>query len=529
MALAAILMASVASGATAADNAPVVMSDLGLVAGIRRGDSNAYLGIPFAKPPVGALRWRPPAAPDSWTGVRDGTHFGANCYQAPAARFGPFTHEFMIDRTPVSEDCLYLNLWTPARSLSGLPVLVWIHGGGFGGGSGSIGIYDGARIAAKGAVVITINYRVGAFGFLAHPGLTAESPRATSGNYGLLDMIAALHWVQRNAAHFGGDPAHVTIAGQSAGAMAINDLLVAPDAKGLFAGAIAESGTAASAEVLVTLSQAEAEGRTLAAKVGANSAADLRRMSAEVILKASGSGPPLPGAPRPLRMVPNMDGKVIVGNPNDPATPLSVNVPLLTGYNRDEGHGVTIGVQSSPAAFARAVHDRLGAQANRVTALYPHQTEPEATVSANLWSRDMVAVTLLAWAQVRTRSSGERVYPYIFEHIYPGPESERYGSFHTSEVPYVFGVLNRSDRPFDKRDDRISEQIQAYWLNFMHTGNPNGSNLPPWPAVDADTPASAWQVMSLGDHFGARAAAFTPQRCKILGEAIAKGPYAAFP
>jgi para-nitrobenzyl esterase len=258
---------------------PAVVSTMyGNVSGTVDGDSHAYLGLPFARPPVGELRWAAPAKPDSWTGVRDGSKFGANCYQAEAGRFGPYTPEFMIDSSPVSEDCLYLNVWKPAKGGTGLPVLVFIHGGGFGGGSGSIVIYNGARLAAQDAVVVTVNYRVGAFGFLAHPALRTAGPEGTSGNYGLLDMIASLEWVRDNIAAFGGDPANVTVSGQSAGAMAINALLVAPAAQGLFHRVLTESGTGGG-RVAIPLDEAERSGSGLADKLGARTAAELRALT----------------------------------------------------------------------------------------------------------------------------------------------------------------------------------------------------------------------------------------------------------
>jgi len=223
--------------------APVVATKSGSLQGVHRDPVDVFLGVPYAEPPVGALRWRAPVAVKAWSGVRNATEFGASCYQGwPARQFGPYTAEF-VDTPRHAEDCLFLNIWAPARSSAKAPVMVWIHGGGFGGGSGALSIYDGSHFAAQGIVVVTINYRVGPFGFLAHPELTREAHGTGVGNYGLQDMIEALRWVRGNIEAFGGDPARVTIMGQSAGAMAVNDLIVSPLAKGLFARAIAQSGS----------------------------------------------------------------------------------------------------------------------------------------------------------------------------------------------------------------------------------------------------------------------------------------------
>ncbi|MEO8315121.1 MAG: carboxylesterase family protein [Pseudomonadota bacterium] len=502
---------------------PTVATTGGLVSGFRQGDSNAYFGLPFAQPPVGNLRWRAPLPPRSWSGVRDGSRFGANCYQAEGARFGPYTPEFMIDSSPVSEDCLYLNIWTPAKGGISLPILVWIHGGGFGGGSGSVPIYNGARLAAKGAIVVTVNYRVGAFGFLAHPGLSAETPDRASGNYGMQDVVSSLEWVRDNASRFGGDPRRVTVVGQSAGAMAINALLLSPKAQGLFAGAITESGTAAGS-VLASLKDSEAIGAQLASKLNVRTIEELRNLSAESIVKASGAGPPLPGAPPRVRLAPNIDGKFIVGDPNDPNAVLRVKVPQISGYNRDEGRGVTLGQKATTASFEEMVRAQYKDFAERILAAYPHATDADATLSAYTLPRDAVTVTHAVFGQMRTANSSHAFYPYVFEHVYPGPESELFGSFHTAEVPYLFGVLDQQGRPFNAEDRRISEEVQAYWLNFMRTGNPNGKGLPSWPA----SRAGSMEVMWLGDRAGARPACSTPERAAVLRDYVNTKGYLAF-
>lgn len=514
----AAALLTVAATAAFAQSAPsVVATAQGRVSGVRQLASDAYLGIPFAQPPVGALRWRPPQAPAAWQGVRDGSHFAASCYQAPATRFGPFTPEFMDVGPIISEDCLYLNVWKPPGSARNLPVLVFIHGGGFGGGSGSIPIYNGARLAAKGAVVVTINYRVGAFGFLAHPELTAESPRKTSGNYGLLDAIAALQWVKANAGRFGGDSGNVTVSGQSAGAMLINDLLMTPEAKGLFSAAIAESGTGAGIAA-PPLAQAEAAGVEFAAKVGAGSLPQLRAAPASRILEFAGGGPPKPGEVRRPGFAPTTDGVVMTANPNNPRAAISVNVPFLTGWNRDEGAGLAGMTKStSPAQFESGVRERYGSFAGQLLAAYPHANEAEATQSANLLPRDLTLAALALWAEARTITSGQPVYVYQFAHTYPGPESAEYGAFHTAEVPYIFGVLDQQGRPFTDADRAVSEQVQAYWLGFMTTHRPVAPGRPPGPRIEA----GRLDILQLGDTAGPRPAVSTPERMTVLKAYIA--------
>jgi len=260
--------------------APVVATKSGSVQGVHRDPVDVFLGVPYAEPPVGALRWRAPVAVKAWSGVRNATEFGASCYQGwPARQFGPYTAEF-VDTPRHAEDCLFLNIWAPARSSAKAPVMVWIHGGGFGGGSGALSIYDGSHFAAQGIVVVTINYRVGPFGFLAHPELTREAHGTGVGNYGLQDMIEALRWVRGNIEAFGGDPARVTIMGQSAGAMAVNDLIVSPLAKGLFARAIAQSGSGMGIPS-IPLAEAERNGEKFAKAAGVATLAELRTLPPE--------------------------------------------------------------------------------------------------------------------------------------------------------------------------------------------------------------------------------------------------------
>jgi len=513
--VACVLFAAAQASAFAAQ-APVVSTQQGRISGVVQNGADTYLGIPYARPPVGPLRWHAPVRPASWHGVRDGSKFGPNCYQDPPRAFGPYTPEFLVD-SQGSEDCLYLNVWTPATHGPAKPVLFWIHGGGFGSGSAAMPIYNGSRLAAKGVVVVGINYRLGVFGFLAHPELTAESPRHTSGNYGLLDMIAALRWVQQNIAQFGGDPRRVTIVGQSAGAGAVNDLLLTPDAKGLFVAGIAESGSGGGGAPPQTLAQAEGQGAAIANKLGAHSLAELRAASAEALLDAS-RGPP-PGGPPGIRMAPVVDGQVLPAAASDPAARLVSNVPLLTGFNIDEVGLAGRDHKTSQADFEAAVHKQYGAHADPILTLYDHGSDEEASGSALQLARDRTMGNLVLWAQARARRSGEPIYAYVWDHPYPVPDSARWGAFHTSEVPYVFGALDTPDRAFTDQDKQVSDQIQSYWINFMRRGNPNPPGQSSWPRVTAGSA----EVMELGDHPGVRPAVSSPERLAALHDAAAGG------
>jgi para-nitrobenzyl esterase len=487
--------------------APHVRVAQGALAGTVDKGARAFLGIRYAQPPVGELRWRAPLPPKAWRGTRAATRFGPGCMQPPPDPFGAWTAEFMAG-PDMSEDCLTLNVWAPAGQATGdsakvpaatarapLPVLVWIHGGAFMGGSGAIPIYNGASLAQRGAVVVTINYRLGIFGYMAHPALSAESPRHVSGNYGLLDAIAALRWLQSNIALFGGDPKQVTIAGQSAGAATVNDLIVSPDAKGLFARAIAESGSGMGI-VMQSLADAERQGERIQQAAGAASLAALRALPAASLqaLKL----PPPPGTPGDnlrLPFGPVLDGVVQPVNAQRGDVAVASAVPLLTGYNADEDRSMfaaPVGAQ----AFEAKVRARYGASAERLLALYPHADDAQADDADRLLARDRYMVSLALWSLARTAASGQPIHAYLFDHVLPGPDATKFRSFHTAEVPYVFGVLQAPGRSFDRQDHVVSQVLQRYWLDFMRTGDPNGgagashsavgSALPQWPRFEAD-------------------------------------------
>lgn len=468
---------------------PIVKLPAGELQGVRSGAVDAYLGIPFAAPPVGANRWRAPQPAQSWTGVRRADQFAASCTQAITPKgLGPWTHEYVI-AAPVSEDCLYLNVWTPVGAKKN-PVLVWIHGGAFTSGSGSVPIYNGTSLAGQGLVVVTINYRLGVLGFLAHPELTREANDAPPANFGLQDMIAALKWIRANISAFGGDPSAVTIAGQSAGSIAVHDLLVSPLAKGLFRGAIPQSGLPGIMPP-VTLAGAEKTGLEFAKSKGASSIAELRAMPVEAITAQGGAqrfgpivdGVLLPAAPEVLLR----EGKI-------------APVPIMFGQTADEASamGRTWGI-SNQEAFDKLMSSSFGDKASVFAAFYPSSTDADRVASSKALLRDRGLGSLYLWAQAHGKNGSQPVYAYLFEHIEPGPESARYGAFHSSEIPYVFGTLDASpERQFTNLDRTLSKEISRYWVNFVRTGNPNSAGLPAWPQLQVVEP----KIMALGDEIG---------------------------
>jgi para-nitrobenzyl esterase len=444
----------------------------GELAGRQQDGVTRYLGIPYAAPPVGDNRWRPPLPAAGWTGTRPADRFGANCRQAPAPKaFRAWTSEYLIEG-PVSEDCLYLNVWTPAaQPAQRLPVLVWIHGGGFTGGGATVPVYDGARMAARGIVVVTINYRLGVYGFLSHGALRAENSAHASGNYGLLDQVAALRWVQENIGAFGGDPARVTVAGQSAGAASVHSLLASPLAAGLFQRAIAESGSGMGTRI-ADGPTSDATGDALLARAGVRDIAALRRLPAAALEQAAEG----------MAFRPNIDGRVLPDaghvdrNTND--------VPVLTGLTADEGSSMSASYgQATPDTFAATLRRRYGTLAPRFARIYATGSD-----AAKQLERDRGLAATWRWAKKRMTASTQPIYLYYFTHVEPGPEAQRYGAFHSSEIPYVFGTLDRADRPYTGDDRRLSATIGAYWANWIKAGDPNAPGLPAWPRALPDAP-----------------------------------------
>ncbi len=453
----------------AAINEPIKL-DSGMVTGTpgRATDTRAFKGIPFAAPPVGDLRWRAPQAVPHWDGVRKADELGAVCMQN-----GPGG-----GTSKPSEDCLYLNVWTGADSASEKrPVMVWIYGGGFNTGSASQPDYDGENLAKKGAVVVTFNYRLGAFGFFAHPELTKESDRRGAANFGMLDAIAVLQWVQKNIAAFGGDPRRVTIFGESAGAIMVADLMASPQARGLFHRAIGESGSWSintTAGRMSNLTEAEQGGIKLGEALGVKSLAELRAQPAEAILKSSrGTGPVV-------------DGWLL---PEDPGTAFAegkqIPVPVLVGSNQDEG---TFFLQPTTAEkFVAESRSRYGNLADEFLKLYPAGSNEEANTSALRDFRDQMAWIMRNWARFQTTTAKSKAFVYYFTHqppVAPGGKGggRGRGATHTAEIPYVF--QNERNRPWTGTDREISDLMSSYWINFAVSGDPNGKGLPKWPAWD---------------------------------------------
>ncbi len=478
------LLALLLAAATIACAAPApVATESGLVQGVPAADLTVYKGIPFAAPPVGDLRWRPPQPAAPWEGVRLADAFGPDPYQGDGSG-------------PVSEDCLYLNIWTPATTPDAkLPVLVWIYGGGFSFGSNSTPVHNGEHLARKGVVLVTVNYRVGPLGFLAHPELSAESPHRASGNYGLLDQIAGLKWIQRNIAAFGGDPAKVTIFGESAGGIAVSMLCASPEAKGLFRGAISQSGgsfgptrpTTYPGENMRTLAQAEASGVAYAEKAGVASLAELRQLPPGQLPAGWGSG-----AAWPI-----VDGWVIpddqyrmyeAGNYND--------VDILVGYNSDEG--LSFSRERMPAEFIANVEKRYGPFAERLLAAYPVGEDSVPKTARDLMRDAAFGWQTWAWATLQARTGDSRVFYYYFDqHPARDPASPAadHGMPHGVDVPYVFQTLNRDDENLTAGDRAISETVATYWTNFAKRGDPNGPTVPAWPEFSLENP----QVMIFRD------------------------------
>ena len=487
----ALLMLFAAARAVAQHPAPVKVEG-GLVQGVSDDGVTVYKGIPFAAPPVGGLRWRAPQPPVPWKGIRRADRFAPNPMQEMREKFGPWTSEYQ-PQGMVREDCLYLNVWTAANTgKEKRPVVMYIPGGAFTGGSGNVPVYDGVNLAKKGLVVVTINYRVGVLGFLAHPELTKESEHNSSGNYGLLDQVAALVWIRKNIAAFGGDPGSVTIMGQSAGAMSVHYLTASPLARGLFIRAIAQSGSSTPIGPGERLSSAEKTGRRFAAARGAASLAELRTMPAADVIAPTKDEfhflPIIDGWFLPE----SVDEIVAAGEQNDVAT--------LTGWVADEGSFSGDYGRVSGEEFQKRVRLQAGVEADRILQLYPAAAEGKAAESQKAIARDVSVVSMSLWAEKRARTGRTNVYTYVFTHPQPGATQERYQTFHSSELPYIFENLQQSPRPWTAEDERIARTMSAYWTNFIAAGDPNGKGLPRWPAF-GETPD---QTMALGDTTGPR-------------------------
>jgi len=456
----AAIMALLATGAGAAD---VVRIDAGALHGVTAGDVTSFKGVPYAQPPVGSLRWRGPESVLPWQGVRAADRYGAICMQKISADNG-------VGPGPASEDCLTLNVFAPAaKARAPLPVMVWIHGGGFVNGSGTAALYDGSALARQGVVVVTLNYRLGRFGFFAHPALIAEQRGAAPANYGLMDQIAALRWVKQNIAAFGGDPANVTIFGESAGGMAVNRLMMINPRGHLFAKAIVESGVGR--ERGQTLAEAEADGAAFAAKLGAtDNAASLRAIPADKIV-AAGDPDVLTGE------LPILDGVLLKENPAEAfAAGRVARVPYLIGTNSLEFPAAWVG-----PLRAKLVQLTPGQQAEAVKAYGGADRFNDHIVSDIVFGEP---ARLLAGGMAKR---GGPVFLYRFSVVSAKtPKMLSAGASHASDRQYVFKTLNASTWPTDARDAALAETISAYWVAFAKTGDPNGEGRPRWPRYGAD-------------------------------------------
>ena len=494
VAIGLVMCLSGCAGSDAAGNASDLAVDRtvvdvtgGRISGSLMGDTDvwAYTGIPFAAPPVGALRWRPPQPVAPWAEVRAATAFGPACLQA----LRPVDHFYgqMVDE--MEEDCLYLNVWTAAQPDDRAPVMVWIHGGGLSSGHGGEATYDGTALAERGVVLVSINYRLGPLGYLAHPLLAAESEQAASGNYGTLDQVAALTWVRDNIAGFGGDPGRVTIFGESAGSWSVNHMMATPLAKGLFHRAIGESGGGfGSFGTAYARSETEALGQQFAdTLLGTDASVSLDALRAK-------TGAEVMASRGEARFSPNVEGWVFPDTIyNIFAAGLQNDVPVIVGSNADEGSGRR--EPTTVADYRASAHRDYGDLAERFLAIYPAETDAEAVAGRmNSYTDLSFGWEMRTWARMMETASSN-AYHYFFSRVPPGfsSESERSGAFHAAEIVYVFDNLGKSpypyaNRDYDATDHRLSDVMASYWVNFAASGDPNGEDLPVWPiyAREAD-------------------------------------------
>ncbi len=489
-----LLVAAFALQSTVAVSQTTVKIDNGTLEGTSSVGIRSFKGIPFAAPPVGQLRWKQPQPVKNWEGVRKADRFGPRAMQRALFSDMNFRSDGM------SEDCLYLNVWTPSSTgKDKLPVLVYFYGGGLVGGDGSEFRYDGEALARKGIVTLTVNYRLTVFGFLAHPELTAESPHHASGNYGLMDQAAALQWVQKNIAAFGGDPKRVTIAGESAGSFSVSAQMASPLSKDLIAGAIGESGSLLGPRNPVPLAAAEEAGKKFQAAAGLSSLAELRSMKAEEVLQ--------------LTAKPNISFPVCVDGYFFPATPNEIygraqqaKVPLLAGWNSEEaGFRSVMGNDSlTKKGFEQAVQRLYGNNAPAVLKAYevPFDADVEQ-VATDLAGDRFIGLSTWKWSDMHASTSGKPVFRYLYAHprpavvAAPGTQAKpaNKGAVHSAEIEYALGNLP-TNKVFNWTADdyKVSEQLQGYFVNFIKTGNPNGKGLADWPAIKPGTKAMVMRI-----------------------------------
>lgn len=483
--LAPLYCAATIAGAQKQPPPPRVQLADGIIEGraVPVGDMalDEFQGIPYAAPPIGPLRWRPPQPVSPWKGVHETRRFGPRCMQRPL--FG----DMVFRSHGMSEDCLYLNVWKPHGAAGKLPVLVYFYGGGFVAGDGSEKRYDGASMARRGIVTVTVNYRLDVFGFFALPALTAESPQHAAGNYGLLDQVAALRWVQANIAQFGGDPARVTIAGESAGSIAVSALMTSPLSRGLFARAIGESGALIAPIAPVTLTHMEQQGEVFARKLHAASLDALRKLPASTLLQATQDRGYADADV-------DLDGYLLHEAPATTfARGAQAHVPLLLGSNSQEGfYTALLGTQTpTPAHYRAAMQKVFGDQAARALALYPGNSEAQVKASGTALAGDVfIAHSTWRWMDLHRRSGHAPVYYYHFAQPRPAKrhpargESPAAGAVHSGEIEYALGNLDGNTvYAWTAADRETSRIMQGYFANFIKRGNPNGAGLPSWPAV----------------------------------------------
>lgn len=486
---AAVLLALAACGtAIAQDGAPQVAVSSGPLVGktatVGGVALQEFLGIPYAAAPVGPLRWKPPQPIAGWSEPRDASAFGPRCMQLPL--FG----DMVFRSRGMSEDCLYLNVWAPAAPANGKrPVLVYFYGGGYVAGDGSEPRYDGASMASKGLVTVTVNYRLGVFGFLAAPGLAAESPQHATGNYGLLDQVAALRWVRDNIARFGGDPARITIGGESAGSISVSALMASPLSKRLIAGAIGESGALIAPIAPQPRAAAEASGSAFMAQLHADSIDALRAMPAQALLQATD-----PQARPAFDFAPDVDGLFLTEAPAETfAHGEQAKVPLLLGSNSQEGFYPAIlhDRPPTPANYRAALDTLFGDRAAEALRLYPGATADEVKRSATALAGDLfIAHSTWRWMELHHRTGGQPVYFYYYAHPRPAKrnpapgERRDAGAVHSGEIEYALGNLDgNAVYAWTPVDRAVSRTMQDYFAQFVRRGDPNRAGLPQWPAV----------------------------------------------
>jgi para-nitrobenzyl esterase len=481
-------------------SAPQVKTSAGIVEGKQEGAVDVFLGIPYAQPPVGDWRWKPPAPPAKWSGVRKATEFGSHCMQ------GKVYGDMNFRDAGGSEDCLFLNVWAPAKTSGAkFPVMVWIYGGGFAAGSTSEARQDGTHLAQQGVVVVSMSYRLGIFGFLVHPELAKESGRNAAGNYGLLDQVATLHWVHDNIAAFGGDPGNVTIFGESAGSFSVCAQMASPLAKGLFQKAIGESGGAFYSTGLSFEPREvrdERDIKAVSSKLGVSKLAELRSIPAQKLLDAFA-----PPQSEGFDFGPDVDGYFLPDSvPAIFAAGKQNDVPLLAGWNHDEGSfEVAFSPEKQTADSLKATAQKeFGEKAAEFLRLYPSDTEVHTLRSVEDIAGDrFIAFSTWEWMESQSKTGKQPIYRYRFDLGPPAdPKGPQLGAYHSSEIEYVFGQLDSKAGIAWRAEDRdLSVEMQKYWANFARSGDPNGPGLPKWPAYSA---AEGWPVMFLDANSGTR-------------------------